>query len=80
MRPVDVGFQVNVHCVSVRAVKWYTKAVLMLSSIVFCSGLLILIVLFLDGIKGVDFNPSYSLFAPITGAALGVIVGIKLIK
>ena len=52
----------------------------MLSSIVFCSGLLILIVLFLDGIKGVDFNPSYSLFAPITGAALGVIVGIKLIK
>jgi hypothetical protein len=60
--------------------KWYTKAAIMLSSMVFCAGLTLLIVLFWDGMKDVHLDPGTEYIALATGSALGVIVGIKLIK
>ena len=90
MRPIDVWFQIDVHCVSVRrmkwytkaairAVKWYTKAAIMLSSMVFFAGLILLIVLFWE--ENVPPPPLAEVYiALVTGSALGVIVGIKLIK
>jgi len=79
MRAVDVWFQIDVHCVSVRAVKWYTKAAIMLSSMVFCAVLILLIVLFWE--ENVPLPPPAEVYiALVTGSALGVIVAIKLIK
>ena len=49
----------------------------MLSSIVFCAGSVTMVAMVLDGwlyVRGIEY------FAIPTGAALGIIVGIKLIK
>lgn len=79
MRAVDVWFQIDVHRVSVRRMKWYTKAAIMLSSMVFCAVLILLIVLFWE--ENTPLPPPAEVYiALVTGSALGVIVGIKLIK
>ena len=88
MLPVDVWFQIDVHCVSVRAVNKRTKIALMASSIVFFVGLTLLICSYLDmkGAVAVFYGSLLDMlrvdtFVMIsTGAALGFIVGNKLIK
>ena len=60
--------------------KWYTKVAMMLSSIVFCAGLMLLIALAWDSMQDVHMDLTGPWIALVTGSALGVIVGIKLIK
>tara|TARA_Y100000593_G_scaffold69233_1_gene127135 strand:+ start:2668 stop:2826 length:159 start_codon:yes stop_codon:yes gene_type:complete len=52
----------------------------MLSSIVFCAGLMLLIALAWDSMQDVHMDLTGPWIALVTGSALGVIVGIKLIK
>ena len=68
--------------------KWYTKVAIMLSSIVFCAGLMLLIVAFWEGRNDVQFGlgigwqvcSTSKWISLATGSALGGMVGIKLVK
>ena len=60
--------------------KWYTKVAMMLSSIVFFAGLMTLIAMAWDSQLSVSTDVDFQDIAIMTGGALGVIVGIKLIK
>jgi hypothetical protein len=83
VRPVDVWFQINVHRVGVWDVKWFGNLVIMLFSIVFCTVLAVLIVLLLDtmvGGQGVHVHRAVVYITLMAGAAIGIIVAIKLTK
>ena len=68
--------------------KLYTKVAIMLSSIVFCAGLMLLIVAFWEGRNDVQFGlgtgwqvcSTSKWISLATGSALGGLVGIKLVK
>ena len=56
---IDVWFQIDVHCVSVRAVNKRTKIALMASSIVFCVSLSLHIAGRTTISRGLEFLTSY---------------------
>ncbi len=68
--------------------KLYTKVAIMLSSIVFCAGLMLLIVAFWEGRNDVQLGlgtgwqvcSTSKWISLATGSALGVMGGIKLVK
>ena len=78
VRPVDVWFQINVHCVSVRAVNLFFKIVVAVIGVIICS--------FLGWLVGlwVASESEFGFGATATGGVLGLIGGIiivtKLIK
>ena len=70
MRPIDVGFQVNVHCVIVRAVNLSSKIVVAVIGVIICS--------FLGWLVGlwVASESEFGFGTTTTGGVLGLIGGI----
>ena len=82
VRPVDVGFPVNVHCVSVWAVNLFFKIVVAVIGVTICSFLGWLVAVWL--VSESDYRGAAALRLHITGGVLsligGILIAIKWIK
>jgi hypothetical protein len=82
VRPIDVRFQINVHCVSVRAVTTSAKIFVAVIGVTICSFLGWLVAVWL--VSESDYRGAAALRLHITGGVLsligGILIAIKWIK